>query len=206
MLYHSFMTYLSALWSSVLSHSQDSLGKHWSATLGRNLQGYGHPQASHLGKAGSGWLWFTDASNTTGPHRLLSLDQSRPVLSLKSPWNREAESVHSAVTGIFSSPGSPTAQAAHSSHKQPLLATCMLVAPHFVLPAAVTARAAAPEPSSTPHICPCCAEQGWRADPATAAGNKAQLPAAAALEQVSMDVHGTSFRTHRPSHPYKTFS
>lgn len=41
------------------------------------------------------------------------------MLSLKSPWNREAESVHSAVTGIFSSPGSPTAQAAHSSHCWP---------------------------------------------------------------------------------------
>lgn len=46
------------------------------------------------------------------------------------------------------------------------------MASHFLPPAAVTARAAASEPPSTPPICPCCAEQGWRADPATAAGRK----------------------------------
>lgn len=64
----------------------------------------------------------------------------------------------------------------------------MFLAPNFLPPAATTARAAAPEPCSTPPICPCCAEQWCRADPATAAGLKAQLPAAVAQEQESLHV------------------
>ena len=62
------------------------------------------------------------------------------------------------------SAASRTAQAIHSSHKQPLLATCMLIAPHFLPPAAVTSRAAAAEPSSIPPNYPCSTKQRCGAD------------------------------------------
>lgn len=66
-----------------------------------------------------------------------------------------------------------TAQAIHSSHYQPLLATRMLMAPCFLPPAAVIVRAASAEPYNSLPIYPCSAKQQCRADPDTPAGNEA---------------------------------
>lgn len=67
---------------------------------------------------------------------------------------------------------SRTAQAIHSSHKQPPLAMCMLMAPHFLPPAAVTSRVPVTQPSGIPPVCPCSGEQWCGTDPATPAGNE----------------------------------
>ena len=115
------------------------------------------------------------------------------------------------------SASSHTAQAIHSTHKQPLLATCMLMTPHFLPPAAVTARAAAPEPSGILPICPCSAKQRCGAGPATPAGNEKHgcqqllhknghaCMWRKARHQWFCQGHQTSLRTHRPCHPHKAF-
>lgn len=99
------------------------------------------------------------------------------------------------VTGILSSTSSHAAQGTHSSHKQPLLATYRLVAPPFLPPAAVTARPAAPDPSSTPPICPYYAEQWCRADPATAAGNESTATSSCCTRTAILACGGSPHKT-----------
>lgn len=151
------------------------------------------------------------------PTQTLSLDQSMSVLPFKSPWNREAESLHVAVIGIPSSSASCTAQATHSSQKQPLLATWMLLVPNFLPPAAVTADLL---PRSHPAHHP-------SALAVLSSGVEQTLPQQQDQKHSSQQLlhknrypcmwrkarhhwfcqeHWAFFQTHRSSHPYKTFS
>lgn len=112
---------------------------------------------------------------------------------------------------------SRTAQAIHSSHKQPPLAMCMLMAPHFLPPAAVTSRVPVTQPSGIPPVCPCSGEQWCGTDPATPAGNEKHgcqqllhknghaCMWRKARHQWFYQGHQTSFGTHRPCHPHKAF-
>lgn len=74
------------------------------------------------------------------------------------------------VTGILCSTTSHTAQAIHSSHKQPLLAVCK--PPFFSLQLLSLPELLPLSHPAAPPICPCYAEQQGRADSATAAANE----------------------------------